>query len=488
VVDQELSPVGRARGRARALPGPAWVWLVAVGCLSALPFLGQVREVSSNEVRHAEIAREMAAGGDWLRPTLLGEEYRDKPPVFHGLVALSYRIAGHPSLTLARLVSVLSAILATLVWFALARRLASRGVAWTTSLALWGLPGFAWAARVSRPDTLFMLGILAACLCCARAWEGRGGGRGWFFAGGLALGVALVCKGPVSVLIVVLFLTLYPALDERFPRTRWSQWGWLVSGVLVSSGGWAAATALADGGRYLREVLLQPDLPWNPGKGVDPPQYLFYVGQSLARFVPLALFLPWVLREYTRGKRGRPALWLFLAGLLVLTVANKKRAHYLLPLLPFLTLFAIENLAVWRSRRGKRVLAVAIGLSILVTPIRYMVAKRGSRTPAEFAMARAFTGACGADEPLYCQGKLAILFAFVGRRGDVRMLPNDPRAVAARIAEVSEPGCLVAPEASVEALRDVPVAIERVTRSERYKPEAGWQLTRFRPTAAGGSR
>ena len=55
--------------------------IAVVGAATLLPFLGQSHNVSSHEIRHAEIAREMAQSGNFLIPTLLGRPYRDKPPV-----------------------------------------------------------------------------------------------------------------------------------------------------------------------------------------------------------------------------------------------------------------------------------------------------------------------------------------------------------------------------------------------------------------------
>ncbi|MBM3890800.1 MAG: hypothetical protein FJ388_16950, partial [Verrucomicrobia bacterium] len=74
--------------------------ITAVGLATLLPFIGQTRDLSSREIRHAEIAREMAVSGDFLVPTLLGRPYCDKPPVLHAAAALLYRVAGEPSMAL----------------------------------------------------------------------------------------------------------------------------------------------------------------------------------------------------------------------------------------------------------------------------------------------------------------------------------------------------------------------------------------------------
>src|SRR5262249_18944139 len=47
-----------------------------------------------DEGRRAEVGREMFASGDWLLPTLNGEPYYDKPPLFHWLLALTFHAFG----------------------------------------------------------------------------------------------------------------------------------------------------------------------------------------------------------------------------------------------------------------------------------------------------------------------------------------------------------------------------------------------------------
>src|SRR5205814_4695756 len=110
--------------------------VVAVGLATLLPYLGQTRDIAARELRHAEIAREMAESGDLLVPTLFGREYAEKPPVMHAMIAGLYRLAGGPSLTLARLPSVLAAIAGALAVYGIGVVLSGRQVALLAALSL----------------------------------------------------------------------------------------------------------------------------------------------------------------------------------------------------------------------------------------------------------------------------------------------------------------------------------------------------------------
>jgi len=110
--------------------------VAALALATLLPFVGQTRDVGTHELRHAEIAREMAESGTLLVPTLLGREYVDKPPVMHAMIAGLYRLAGRPSLALARLPSVGAAVVGALCLYGIGLVLSGREAALLAALAL----------------------------------------------------------------------------------------------------------------------------------------------------------------------------------------------------------------------------------------------------------------------------------------------------------------------------------------------------------------
>src|SRR5437773_11888404 len=98
----------------RAVGGAALLALVA-GALF-LQDLGRYPLLDPDEARHAEVAREMAAGHGLRRlflPTLDLEPYREKPAGYYWLVALAYGPLGVAEAA-ARAVSALAALVAVL--------------------------------------------------------------------------------------------------------------------------------------------------------------------------------------------------------------------------------------------------------------------------------------------------------------------------------------------------------------------------------------
>ncbi len=77
-------------GEARARPA----LIVAIAALAWFGALAGPRLVNPDEGRYTEVAREMAAGGDWLVPRLNGAPHWAKPPLTYWLTAGSLRLFG----------------------------------------------------------------------------------------------------------------------------------------------------------------------------------------------------------------------------------------------------------------------------------------------------------------------------------------------------------------------------------------------------------
>src|SRR5262245_232490 len=67
----------------------ALLLLLSITSLLVLPRL-DFQRFEPDEGRYAQIPKEMLDRGDWLTPTLQGEPYLDKPPLFYWLVMLAY--------------------------------------------------------------------------------------------------------------------------------------------------------------------------------------------------------------------------------------------------------------------------------------------------------------------------------------------------------------------------------------------------------------
>lgn len=412
--------------------------LVLLATLFLLPGIGQTRDFRSRELRHAEIAREMAASGDFVVPTLIGRPYRDKPPVLHAAAAMLYRIGGGPSIGLARLASAIAAILAVLCTFAIGRILADRKTALLAAVSLVGVQQFALMARTARPDMYLTLGIMASCL--GIAWgttPGLPAGRRFLAAllTGAGAGLGALTKGPLGIVVPAIFAVALPWRDPRPERPRLSFLAVAFAAMLAVAAIWVVPAWLRDGGEYFRSVIFQPDLTSGGGQHARP--FYWYLGPILVTALPLTFLLPAVFVHARRRGIGA-ALVTAIAIFVVLSAIPGKRNHYLLPLFPFLALAtAAAVVDLGREKPWLKKTAWALALVALAGPGVFAWIFLPLTEPAvdqELHYAQDILAVTGPDAAIVTDGDLSQPLAWVYRRSDFGLYEDAAEADAALAA------------------------------------------------------
>lgn len=379
--------------------------LVAAGLLVGLPFLGQEEDWSSREVRHALIAAEMAARGEYLVPYLLGQQYIYKPPVMHIPMIALYKLAGGPSMFLARLVSVLAGIAGCIALYVFARYFYERRTALLASLMLLGSVGEIRIMRTARPDMCFSAAIMTACALVVWGMSKKGFGRRALplFLAGAAFGVANLSKGPYGLfyglfpMAVVLF---GPMHKRELIRPKLYEWPLVLLGFAAIPMAWMLPVFMIDQGAYLRSVFGQYDPATEHVRG------FFWYSLNIApiMLLPWTLFFPGYVwqrakkrsaSESAAGKtnisRFRAPLVVAAVTLLALSLVGGKREHYLGPWFPFMMLeLACEvsrlfSLALWR-RVASSVIALGLLAPALYYGLVFPYVLKGSNPEGKWAM------------------------------------------------------------------------------------------------------
>jgi 4-amino-4-deoxy-L-arabinose transferase-like glycosyltransferase len=356
--------------------------LAVLGAIVLLAFLGDARLWDRDEPRNAQAAHEMLERQDWIVPTFNGELRSHKPIMLYWLQMLSYSFFGQSEFT-ARLPSALLGVATVLAIALLASRLAAEpqwigpagfwsGATLATSLL------FVLAGRAATPDSCLIafstIGIACLVYGLLKRPEERSPlsktilepriHRGAWLAGYVALGCAVLSKGPVGVVLpltVVHLWWLIVSSPERAPgmtgqpaltralRRLWQVFHPLqcwrairclrsLSGVALAilvAAPWYIAVGLATDGEFLREFFWEH----NVGRAMTSMEghrgsLLFYPGALLVGTFPWSLWLLpivwWGLKAYRRGPASRTTVSLALVWA-VLTVAAFSCASTKLP-------------------------------------------------------------------------------------------------------------------------------------------------------------
>lgn len=122
--------------RTRVFFQPAWTLPLLAGLATVLlSHLGYLPlDTRSDEPRRALVALEMILSNDYITPTLNGERYLNKPPLYSWIIAGSYNLFGNYSSFALRFPMLVSLVLFGLTVFGFVRRYVSSTVAFATAL------------------------------------------------------------------------------------------------------------------------------------------------------------------------------------------------------------------------------------------------------------------------------------------------------------------------------------------------------------------
>jgi 4-amino-4-deoxy-L-arabinose transferase-like glycosyltransferase len=350
---------------------PARGSALLLGLVAALLLyrLGDVPLLGPDEPRYARVAVEMSRARAWVTPTLQGEPWLEKPPLYYWLAGAAFRVLGETEAA-ARLPSLAASLLFVGSVASVAARLYG-GAAGLHAGFVAGtcLLGFAYG-RAAAMDMLLAATVSAATGLLGLRALGKAGPLALTAAYAL-MGLATLAKGPLGVLLPGLVLAGHVVATRQ-----WSLWRVLVSpagaiAFLAVAGPWYAAVYFAQGRHFVDEFLLGHNLSRftstihnHPG----PPWYYLPV--------LIAGLFPWsgLLAAAAAGGRPRtPAdrfvlLWLALP-LLFFSAAGSKLPGYILPCLAPLAAMmgrAADDLANGRGRGARAFALIGLALGALV--------------------------------------------------------------------------------------------------------------------------
>src|SRR5208337_870144 len=185
--------------------------IVALSLAVCMFHLGSFGLWEPDEARYAEIAREMLQSGNLLVPHLNYVAYVEKPPLLYWLTTLSFWIFGVSEFA-ARLPVALSAIAGILATYLFALRAFGRRHAILAAAILATTPLYALMAQVLTTDMLLTTLVTIATFALYLHWQE--GGR-WCWIAYIAMGLAVMTKGPVGAAIPILAMLLWLTLNRE---------------------------------------------------------------------------------------------------------------------------------------------------------------------------------------------------------------------------------------------------------------------------------
>jgi 4-amino-4-deoxy-L-arabinose transferase-like glycosyltransferase len=322
------------------------------------------RSLWSEEVRWAAIPREMRQSGNYLRPTINGHTYYDKPLGSYWLVLAAAWATGSLDEQSARLPCAVSGVIGVGLLVLIARRLYDLRTALLAGVVLATSFSFVFFSRHASADVENVCGTLLALWLFLRNRDRPGGW--WVLLFWLVMAFTSLTKGllgyALPLLVAGTYQTFCAAAEKAIERSRivvfLARNRWLFNGKTL------LALPLSVG-VYLAPFLLSAD-GWTDGLGMvyrenirrffDPvnhrgPVYL-YGGVIFLLAAPWSVLLPAALAQARRGRDGF-ALAYFWSVFIFFTLSSSRRSYYLLPILPAVALLVASLLTQPRASLGR---------------------------------------------------------------------------------------------------------------------------------------
>ena len=229
---------------AKRLSGfPTWLFLVFIGLLVFVPFIGNAHLFDWDEVNFAESAREMLLTHHYRSVQINFQPFYEKPPFFIWLQALSMSYFGVNEFA-ARFPNALIGIATLITVYNAGRRYfdANFGIWWAMLFACSILPQVYFKSGIIDPAfnyfiflSLYMLFIISIKDDFESPKLRRKNHRWYLVASALAAGVAVLVKGPVALGLIVTTVSIVLMINRgklNFNITDFIIWLFVVTAVI----------------------------------------------------------------------------------------------------------------------------------------------------------------------------------------------------------------------------------------------------------------
>jgi 4-amino-4-deoxy-L-arabinose transferase-like glycosyltransferase len=313
------------------------ILLTILGLVFFLPYLGSVHLFDWDEINFAESSREMLVSKNFFQVQINYEPFMEKPPLFFWLQSISMSIFGVTEFA-ARFPNAIFGVLTMLTLFKIGRALRSEKFGFIWALIYFGsfLPNLYYKSGIIDP--VFNYFIFTSIYYLIRLINSDKGKEQNKFAAlsGLFVGLAIITKGPVGLLLLVLAFSVYWVFN-RFKRVA------SVKSVLIFivtifavSFLWFGYELVQNGPWFIVEfVKYQLDLFTTPVAGHSQPFYYHFVVVLIGCFPLSIIAIPRFFNKKEQDTKEQDTFefekWmkiLFWVVMILFSISTTKIVHY----------------------------------------------------------------------------------------------------------------------------------------------------------------
>ena len=190
------------------------LFLITLGVIFYIPFLGHVNLFDWDEINFAEIAREMRVTGNYFTVQINYQPFFEKPPLFAWVQNVSYFFFGVNEFA-ARFPNALFGIFTLLLIYFSGKRVKGNAFGLLWALLFFGsvFPHLFYKSGIIDP--VFNFFIFASIVYSIFILNDESAKKRHFFLAGIINGLGILAKGPVALLILLLTFFFYWLFQSR---------------------------------------------------------------------------------------------------------------------------------------------------------------------------------------------------------------------------------------------------------------------------------
>jgi len=338
------------------VPFVSLILLLLVSLMLPLISLSKPELGSPHEARIVVTGRNMAESGDWVVPYFNGALRLQKPPLPYWTIAVLTKVFGPLDEGLFRLPSALMGMAGVALTLLIGRIVFGWQIGLLAALIQALTLKYVIESRLARVDIYLTFWVLMCLLMLSIIFFGRKR-RDWLWP----IVWTAIAMGFLSKWLAIFIFVIPPMLyglwirPERRPRLGWHLLGvcvfamlavsWIV--LLVDRLGWQ--TVHAGWAREVSDNITSPVHRANHG-------FFHYISQLFvlvfpwSALIPVALTIPFWPQCKTEKQKLLWFAWIAFFTVLILSLVSKKKADYLLPIVPVI---AILGAKAWVTMTGE---------------------------------------------------------------------------------------------------------------------------------------
>ena len=316
------------------------LFITALSALLFMPFLGRVHLFDWDEINFAEAAREMLETGIYNRVTINYEVFTEKPPFFFWVQALSMKIFGVNEFA-ARFPNALLSILTLISLYIIGSKLNNEkfGRWWAIIYMASLLPHMHFKSGIIDPlfNFFMFIGIYHGFQMLLNTKAGDENRKKTYFHAtfsGLAIGMAILTKGPVGLLLPFLSLFIFWLIHISLLQFKLKHFLFIIFTTAILPVLWYGAETIKYGPEFITEFIQRNiDLFSTEDAGHGGPFYYHWVVVLLGVFPASAfMFGAFIrnqrLKELPEDMFKRLMVITLLVVLIIFSIVKTKIIHY----------------------------------------------------------------------------------------------------------------------------------------------------------------